>query len=92
MGDHKHRAFLHQIRQRSLHQLLGFGIEFGSGFVQNQDRRILQQGAGNRQPLPLPAAQALATFTQYRLISLGHGHDEVVRQRGPGRRVHPLFA
>ena len=45
--DHDHRAVRHQVRQRPLHQHFGFGIQVRRGFVQNQDRRILQQRAGD---------------------------------------------
>ena len=48
---------LHQVGQRPLHQHFGLGVQVRRGFVQDQDRRILEQRARDRQPLPLPAAE-----------------------------------
>ena len=47
----------HQIGQRLLHQHFRFGIQVRGSFVQNQDRRILQQRAGDGDALPLAAAE-----------------------------------
>src|ERR1700674_95843 len=53
--DHKGRAALHQVGEPLLNHLLGFGIEAGGGLVQNQNAGFSQNGACNRDPLPLPA-------------------------------------
>ena len=46
---------LHQPRQRFLDELLALGIEGGGGLVQKQDRRILEEGAGEGDALTLTA-------------------------------------
>ncbi len=66
VGDDERRAVAHQRRQRVLHELLGFGVERRGRLVEDQDRRVAQQRAGDRQPLPLPARQALAALADLR--------------------------
>ena len=44
-------------RQRLGDQTLGCGIKGAGRFVQQKDRCIAQQGAGNGDPLPLTARQ-----------------------------------
>ena len=41
--DHNHRAMLHQVRQRLLHQHFRLGIEVRRRLIQNQDGRVLEQ-------------------------------------------------
>ena len=54
------------------------GVEGAGGFVQQQDRRVDQQGAGDGQALALAAGEALATFAKVGLVAVGHLQDEVV--------------
>ena len=42
MRDHQHRAALHQVGQRGLHQRFALGIERRGGLVENQNRRVLR--------------------------------------------------
>ena len=60
MRDHKRRAIQQERGERVLHQALRFRVERRGRFVQDQDRRVLEQGAGDRQPLALPAQRAAA--------------------------------
>ena len=55
--DHERRAALHQVPQAFLNQRLGFGIQARGRLVQNQNARIGQNRARNRNPLPLPAGE-----------------------------------
>ena len=48
--------------QRVVHILLGSRIQGAGGLVQNQNRRIADQCAGNFQPLPLAAAEVPSVF------------------------------
>ena len=57
MGDDQHGAAGHQPSQRILDQRLASGVQVGRGLIQDEQRRILQEGAGDGQALPLPAAQ-----------------------------------
>ena len=67
--------------QRALHQHFRFGIQVRSGFVQNQDGRVLQQRAGDGDALPLAAAQLHAALADHGVVSLRHALDEFVGQR-----------
>ena len=48
----------HQALQGFLNQSLIFGIDAGERLVQQQNRRVLQQRARNRQALPLATREA----------------------------------
>lgn len=64
MGDHQRGTAGHQAGQRLLDQVFTLCIKGTGGFVQQQDRRIDQQGPGNRQALALPAGKADAALPQ----------------------------
>lgn len=55
VGYDERRTVAHQVLQSFLHQSLGLRIERRSGFVKNENRRILEYGACDREALPLPA-------------------------------------
>ena len=73
-----------------LHHAFRFGIECGSRFVQNQDRRILQYGTGNTDALALSAGQFSAPVANQRIVSLFAGHNEFVCVRYFSRLYHRL--
>ena len=52
----------YEVGQGILHQTLGLIVERRCGLIQNQDRRIFQDRAGNGKTLFLPAAEAAATL------------------------------
>ena len=90
--DDQRGAPLHEGIQRVLHAAFRFRIECRGRFVKNQDRRIFQEGAGNRQPLPLPAGKFDAFFAHQRVETLRHRFDEFERVRGFGGGVYFLTA
>jgi hypothetical protein len=55
-------AAFHQMFERILHQPLAFGVERAGRFVEQQDRRIAQQRAGNGDALALAARKARAVL------------------------------
>src|SRR5207245_1034093 len=57
------------------------------GLVQNEDWRVLEDGAGNRDALALAARQAQATLTDDGLVAVRHLRDEIVGKSGAGRRL-----
>ncbi len=81
MGDHDGGAIFHQPRQRTLHMALAFGVERRGRFVQQQDRRIAQHGAGDGDALALAARQFQAAFADARIVAVRQLHDEFVRRR-----------
>ncbi len=66
------------------HRLV-FGVDRGERLVEDQDRRVAQQGAGDRQALALAAGEQHAAFADHRGVALRQGRDELVRV-GAARR------
>ena len=88
VGDHQRRAAGHQPRQSLLDQVLALGVQRAGGLVQQQDRRIGEQGAGDGQALALTAGQAEAGVAQMGLLALRQALDELVGMRRARRRFH----
>ena len=76
MRDDERRASLHQERERLLDAALGVGIERGRGFVEDQDRSVLEEGAGDRDALTLAAGKAPAPLADLSEEAFGLGLDE----------------
>jgi hypothetical protein len=76
--DANGRAALHQFVERGLHGAFGFGVERAGGFVQDQNRRVLQNGAGDGEALALAAGKRDAFFADDGVEALGFLHDEIV--------------
>ena len=79
------RAAGRQAVDRLLDHRLVFGIDGRQCLVEDQDRRIAQQGAGDRQPLALTARQHDAALADHRLVALRQQRDEFVRVGVAGR-------
>ena len=90
VGDHQHGALAHQPVDRLLHQPLGFGVERAGGLVEDEDRRVAQQRAGDGDPLPLTAGEPGAPLAEHGVEALGELADEPGRVGGLGRRLDPL--
>src|SRR5579864_6165474 len=69
---------LHQVGKALLNQLLGFGVETGSGFIKNEDARLRENRAGNRNSLPLPSGKFYSAFADYGLVLVGEALGEFV--------------
>ena len=69
---------------RLLHLPLGFRIERGGGLVEQDDRRVLDQRARDRDALALAAGQLQAVLADRRVVAVRERHDEVVRVGGLG--------
>ena len=92
VSDHQGGAILRGPFQRLLHQLFRFSVQGAGGFVQQQQRRILQNGAGDGDALALAAGQTHAAFAQIGVVALRQLFDEAVRGGGAGRGPHFLIA
>ena len=77
--DDQRRASDHQPFHGVLDQHLRFRIEAGRGLVEDQDRRICQEGARDRHALALAARKFDAALAHQRAIALRQPADEVVR-------------
>jgi len=71
-------AAFHQFIKRGLHRAFGFGVERAGGLVQNQNRRVLQNGAGDGQALALAAGKGNPFFADDGVEAVGLLHDEFV--------------
>src|SRR5690348_6687020 len=80
VGDDDNGAAAHQVLQSRLHQSLGLAVQGGSGFVEDEDGGILEQGASNGNALALPAGQANAALADHGFVAFGQSFDEVVGQ------------
>ena len=83
MRDDDGGAALHHFVQGRLHMALRHRVERRRGFVENQDRRILQQRPRDGDPLPLPAREQHAVVADHRVDALGHGGDEGLGMGAP---------
>ena len=84
----EHRAPAHEACERVLNHRLVLGIDRGERLVQQQDRRIPQQRAGDGDALALPAREADAALTDHRIVGLRQAGDEAVRVGRPCGRFH----
>ena len=62
-------------------RFLGLDVERRGRLVQQQDRRVLQEGAGDRDPLALAAGKLDAALADHCGEALGHGLDEAEAAR-----------
>src|SRR5580704_2591860 len=76
--DYKCGAALHEIRKAVLNHLLRFRVEAGSCFIENQDPRLGENGARNRNPLALASRELHATLADHGLILVGKRLGELV--------------
>ncbi len=80
---------VHQLLDRLHDRRLSRGVECGSGFVEEEDRRVLEKGAGDSEALTLSDAQVSAAFANRAVVSVRHAANEILRLRAP-RRVADL--
>ena len=84
--DHDGGAALAQLGDGVLDVALGFGVERGGRLVEQDDRRVLDQRAGDGDALALAAGQLHAVFADLGVVAVREAGDEVVRVRGLARR------
>ncbi len=80
--DDDGRAAAHQFLQRLLHQLFAFGVECRGRFVEQQDRRVAQDRAGDGDALALAARQRQSALADLGVVAIGQGLDEDMRLGG----------
>src|SRR6267154_6454908 len=77
--DHDRGASLHEPLHRLLDQGLRFGIEARRRLVEDQNRRVCEKRARQRDALPLAARQLDAAFADQRAVALRQPQDELMR-------------
>ena len=88
VSDDQCRPPRHQPVERRLHQALALRIERAGGFIEQQQRRIAQNSAGDGNPLPLTSGKADTALAELCGKTLGHALDELHRLRLLGRGTH----
>jgi len=81
VGDRDHGAAAHQAAERLSDRFLGFAVESGGRLVEQQDRRVLQEGARDRDALPLAARQLDAAVADHGRKTFGQRFHEVALGR-----------
>ena len=84
VGDHERGALVDQAVDRLLNQGFALGVHLAGGFVEDEDGRGPQDGAGDVQALALPAGEASAQLAQLGVVALGFLDDEIVGERLAG--------
>jgi len=84
VGDDEAGAPLHQILHAFLDQDLSAGVDRRGRLIQDQDLRIAQEGAGDRQQLLLALGDVGGFLVDFRLVAVFQGADEVVHIGGVG--------
>ena len=79
VGDDEGGAALHHLVEGGGHLGLGRGIERARRLVEDQDRRVLQQRPGDRQPLPLAAREHAPALADDRVQPVAVPLDEFER-------------
>ena len=82
VGDDERRPAGEQQPERALDLLLGADVHRRGRLVQDQDPRIGEQGARERDELPLTEGEARAAFLEVGLVAVLEAQDEVVRPDG----------
>src|SRR5262245_21111599 len=80
MGDHKDGASSDQVCKSFLNQQFRLRVKSRRGFVQNKNRRILQECSSDGNTLALAARQFLTTLADDRIIAPSELDNELVRQ------------
>ena len=87
----KRRPPGHRLAQPGLDRRLGGRVDRGGGVVEDQDPRVGEQRAGDRDPLALAAGEGQAALADPGLVAVGQFADEGVGL-GAARRRFDLLA
>ena len=85
MRDNEYRSAGKQPIYGFLDKSLRFGIERRRGFVENENGRVDEKGARDRDALALSAGETRAALAEYGVVTLRQLGDEPVGIGGPGR-------
>ena len=81
--DDQHRAVVPNRIQSILDQPFTFpASRLAVASSEQQERRVLDQGPGNRDPLPLPTRQAQSALAQIGVVAVRQPVDEFIGMRG----------
>ena len=78
MCNHDVGASAHEALQRILDQELAFAVERAGGFVEDQNARIAEERARDRDALALAAGKFRTPLTEQGVVTFGQVADELV--------------
>lgn len=78
VGDDDHRAVGGEASQGALDGGLGLVVHGGGGLVEDHDRGVLEDRAGQGDPLPLSAGERGTAFTDQGVVAVRQRRDEGV--------------
>src|SRR5438552_2389643 len=78
VGDRDRRAALREAVERLLHEPLGLGVERARRLVEDEDRRVAQDRARDRDALLLAAREAVAALADDGVVSLRQRRDHMM--------------
>ena len=90
MGHDQRRAVLHERAQGGVDLLLDVDVDGAGGVVEDQDRRVDQQGPRDGDALALPARERVAPLADHGVVAVGERADELVGVGGDGGGVDLL--
>src|SRR5689334_21158424 len=85
MGDRNCGATAGESAKRVLNRLLALNVDVAGGLVEDQDWRIIEDRAGNREPLPFTAGKTGAALTKPRVVTEWRVEDKIVDLSSLGR-------
>src|SRR5436309_3024875 len=91
MRDNERGAALHQALHSTDDGVFRPRIDGTRWLVENEDRRVLEKGASERNALALATREAHATLTDLRLVSIRQANDELMSVREFRRFYDLLF-
>ena len=91
MGDDDDRAPLlgHRVERRD-DRGFRFIVQGAGRFVEHDDGRVLVEGSGDREPLPLPSRKADPALADQSVVAVRQLRDEAVQLRMLRGRPHPV--
>src|SRR5713226_6904721 len=76
--DGNNRPSLHKPFQGFDYEPLGFGVESGRRLVEDKNRCVTNDGAGDSDPLPLASRKSEAPLPYHGVVALWHSGNELV--------------
>jgi hypothetical protein len=80
VGDDQGGAAFDELGESLLHRRLALGVESTCRLIKNQDGRVFEEGSGDGDALTLATGKKISALADGRIVSLRHGHDEIVRK------------
>ena len=87
MGDGDDRAAFGEEIEGALDFLFGLGIEGTGGFIEEENRGVFEEGAGDGKSLLLTTGEVAAFVADDRFVAVGLEEDEVVSEGLAGGRM-----